>query len=275
MAAPPSGRTLRTKIASGLVLAAVALACAWAGGWPWVVLVALVGAVLAWEWASLCAGRPALRPDLAGGLSMAVVCAAILLTGWLGVRVGLPVLAAGAAVSGLVAAGKRSANHFWRMLGMFYVGVPCLAIVWLRGSADAGLPVLLWALALVWATDVAAYVAGKRLGGPKLAPRISPGKTWAGLAGGALAAAAVGAAAALWAGTGPVAGLVVLSAALALVEQAGDLIESAAKRRFGVKDSSAIIPGHGGFLDRVDGLMAVAVAVAGLTVGAGGNILTW
>jgi phosphatidate cytidylyltransferase len=264
-----------TKIASGIVLGAVALACAWAGGWPWVVLVAVVGLALALEWVGLCTGRTTLRPDLSGWVSMAVLAASVAISGWLGVRGGLVLLVVGAAATGVAALATRAANPLWRSFGVVYLGAPCLAIVWLRASPEAGLSVLLWVLALVWATDIAAYVAGKRIGGPKLAPRISPAKTWAGLAGGVAAAAVVGAVAALWLRLGSVHVLVGLSAALAVVEQIGDLIESAIKRRFGVKDSSAIIPGHGGFLDRVDGLMAVAVAVAGLTLAGGGNMLTW
>jgi phosphatidate cytidylyltransferase len=134
---------------------------------------------------------------------------------------------------------------------------------------------LLWVLALVWATDTGAYIAGRRIGGAKLAPRISPNKTWSGLGGGIAAAALVGAVAALWLGTSSVWLLLGVSAALAIVEQVGDLAESAFKRRFGVKDSSDIIPGHGGVLDRVDGLLAVIVAVAGLSLAGGGSVLLW
>ncbi len=275
-ATPARWRGLRRRVVSGLVLAAVTLACAWAGGWPWLALVTLVGLVLAWEWAGLCAGRPALAPDAAGWLGMAATTAGILLGGWVGAGVGLVVLTAGALATGATAAATGAGNGRWRLGGVLYVGLSCLAIVWLRADPAAGRDALLWVLALVWATDIAAYVAGRRLGGPKLAPAISPGKTWSGLAGGVLAAAAVGAAAGLWLSPegrpGVLAGV---SAGLAVIEQMGDLFESAVKRRFGVKDSSAIIPGHGGFLDRVDGLMAVCVAVAALTLAGGRTILAW
>ncbi|MBX6321213.1 MAG: phosphatidate cytidylyltransferase, partial [Rhodospirillaceae bacterium] len=192
-----------------------------------------------------------------------------------GMRPGLALLAAGARATAAATPLVGLHNGFWRLVGVLYVGLSCLAILWLRAEPAAGLATVLWLLALVWATDIAAFAAGRRRGGPKLAPAISPGKTWSGLAGGVAAAAAVGAAAAwLRPGTGP-AVLAALSAGLAVVEQLGDLFESAVKRRFGVKDSSAIIPGHGGFLDRVDGLMAVSLTVAGLALVGGRSILAW
>ena len=130
------------------------------------------------------------------------------------------------------------------------------------GQGD-GLTLLLWLLLTVWATDIFAFFVGRSLGGPRLAPRISPKKTWSGLAGGVLAAVAVGLAFAYgldssknWAFP------MVLGALLALIAQAGDLMESGLKRRFGVKDSSNLIPGHGGVLDRIDGLMPTSIAVA-------------
>jgi phosphatidate cytidylyltransferase len=128
---------------------------------------------------------------------------------------------------------------------------------------------------VVWATDVGAYAIGRQLGGPLLAPRWSPRKTWAGLLGGIGCAALAGWATAGVLGVAPVLPLVLISAGLAVVEQFGDLAESVAKRRFGVKDASGLIPGHGGLLDRLDGLLAVIPAVALLILIGGGNVLTW
>jgi len=149
--------------------------------------------------------------------------------------------------------------------------LPVLSLVWIRAL---GWQTLLWTLGIVWATDIGAYAAGRAIGGPKLLPRVSPKKTWAGLAGGVLSAALVGAYAARWSGMG-IAGLSLLSAGLAVVAQAGDLAESWVKRYFGVKDSSGIIPGHGGVLDRVDGLLAVAPVVAAVCMALEGGLPEW
>ena len=134
---------------------------------------------------------------------------------------------------------------------------------------------MLWIFAVVWSTDIGAYAIGRGLGGPRLAPHWSPGKTWAGLIGGAGCAALAGWGTARVLGISAVLPLVLVSAGLAIVEQFGDLAESVAKRRFGVKDSSGLIPGHGGLLDRLDGLLAVIPAVALLTLIGGGSVLTW
>ena len=165
--------------------------------------------------------------------------------------------------------------RLWHGLGAVYVGLPCLAMLWIRGDAQPGLDTLLWTLALVWSVDTGAYLAGRTIGGPRLAPSISPKKTWAGFVGGLLAAALVGVLGALWLGLQNWWPLAVIAAVLAVVEQGGDLAESAFKRRFGVKDSSNLIPGHGGVLDRVDGLLTVLVAVAGLMIVTKGGVGTW
>jgi phosphatidate cytidylyltransferase len=162
----------------------------------------------------------------------------------------------------------------WQGFGTVYIGLPSIAIIWLRAQAPGGLATMVWVLALAIAVDTGAYAAGRSIGGPKLAPRISPNKTWAGLLGGIAAGMVVGAVAALWLGAPSVWPRVLASALLGIVEQAGDLMESGFKRYFGVKDSGHLIPGHGGFLDRVDGLLAVALAVA-LAQSLGGGILAW
>jgi phosphatidate cytidylyltransferase len=159
--------------------------------------------------------------------------------------------------------------------GSLWVGFPCIILLWLVQSGSAGRGTLLWLFGVVWATDIGAYAAGRQLGGPLLAPRWSPRKTWAGLIGGILCAALAGWATARLLGAAAVLPLVMVSAGLAIVEQFGDLAESVAKRRFGVKDASSLIPGHGGLLDRLDGLLAVIPAVALLTLFGGGSVLTW
>lgn len=159
---------------------------------------------------------------------------------------------------------------FARVLAFLYTLAALAALLWLRHQPVMGRETLIWILACVWATDIGAYFVGSLAGGAKLAPSISPSKTWSGLVGG-MAWAAVASALAGWVfGHGETVMLAAVGAALAVVAQAGDLLESAAKRRAGVKDSGRLIPGHGGVLDRVDGLVAVLVAVAIMRLIAGG-----
>jgi len=259
-------------VISALILAPVALVPAYVGPYLWDALVAVMGALMAWEWAGLCGSGKLSR---AGALSIVLAPGAVATRALWGMSPGLAVVAAGALAVGVGARWERTPNPGWRTGGVVYVGLPCLALAWLRARPEDGLATLLWVLALVWATDTGAYVAGRGIGGPKLAPRISPNKTWAGLGGGMIAAAAVGWAASFVVEGATAAIVVPLSAALAVVEQAGDLFESAVKRHFGVKDSSRLIPGHGGVLDRVDGLLAVSLAVAALSGAAGHTLLIW
>jgi phosphatidate cytidylyltransferase len=148
--------------------------------------------------------------------------------------------------------------------GAAYVGLVALSMLSVRHQPETGLQAMLWLLATVWATDIFAYVAGRAIGGPRLAPRLSPKKTWAGALGGLAAALVIGACTA-WLFTGGSAiGLAMAGGLLSVVSQAGDLAESAVKRHVGVKDSGQLIPGHGGLLDRIDALMAAAVAMAAI-----------
>ena len=173
------------------------------------------------------------------------------------------------------ASGTAHRRWLWLAAGAVYIAVPCIAIIWLRSDAAVGRQAIFWLFAVVWATDIGAYFAGRGIGGPKLAPRISPGKTWAGLLGGMVCAALVGAATALLLDLSRAVPLIVISALLAVVAQAGDLLESMVKRRFGVKDSGHLIPGHGGVLDRLDGMLTAAPAVAALTLVTGEGVLAW
>lgn len=152
-------------------------------------------------------------------------------------------------------------NAKWKNWGLVYVGAPCLSLMWLReasfeGYSHAGISMVLFLILVIWATDIGAYFTGKRFGRLKLAPTISPGKTWEGLAGGMLAAAIVGAACSPFTPFPPSIGACAFwGALLAIIAQCGDLFESWVKRRAGVKDSGNLLPGHGGLLDRVDGLI--------------------
>lgn len=265
-------RRVLLRSLSAIVLAPPFLAAIYFGFPYFDALVTLGGAIAAWEWWRLCApnSRP-LAPLIvvAGGVLTACVAGslgAFSTAGWL-----IAVAGMAAAVVGTRAAGT---DVRWLTLGAVYLPSACLALIWLRYAPELGRGIIFWLVAVVWATDVGAYFAGRTVGGPKLAPRISPKKTWSGLFGGVLAAAVVGMAAALLGATGGILGPVLASAALALLSQVGDLIESRLKRRAGVKDSGTLIPGHGGLLDRVDGLLAAAVAAGALFSNDGSLALT-
>ena len=268
--AEPFDPALRRRVLSALVLIALALAGVLVGGRVFGLLVLLCVAVLAWEWAMMGARRWPRRAGTIAGVAAFAVPAAAVLAALLGLPPGhaLVLLVAGSALAGLVG-GLLGAPAGWTAAGALYFGLPALALIWLRVlPGGAGLATVLWLFAVVWATDIAAYLVGRAVGGPRLAPRISPGKTWSGLWGGVAGAALAGAVgAALIPGSNPgTSGRVLaagaLGAVLAVVGQVGDLTESFLKRRVGIKDSGALIPGHGGALDRLDSLLATAPALA-------------
>jgi len=263
---------LGLRTLSALVLAPIAIAIAWFG-WPWLPIVtAMAGAGMAWEWARLCrAGRLGASGVVLIGAVLGAVAAAAAAEIALAIGVSL----AGAAVVFWMARREPGGAAQWLALGALWVALPCVLLLWLAQMDGAGRVTVLWIFAVVWATDIGAYAIGRRVGGPRLAPHWSPGKTWAGLIGGAGCAALAGWGTAGILGISAALPLVLASAGLAIVEQFGDLAESVAKRRFGVKDSSGLIPGHGGLLDRLDGLLAVIPAVALLTLIDGGSVLTW
>jgi phosphatidate cytidylyltransferase len=167
----------------------------------------------------------------------------------------------------------------WLGAGVVYVGLAGVGLIWLRGVGEAGRASVLFVVLVVWASDIGAYMVGRLVGGPKLAPAISPNKTWSGALGGLAAAIAAGAAVAAWADPSSGLGRVALVAGLlGIAAAAGDLFESGIKRHFHVKDSSGLIPGHGGLLDRVDGLLAAVpvacvIALAGGVAGGGDGFL--
>jgi phosphatidate cytidylyltransferase len=270
--APAEAGSLRLRVLSALVLAPRPLVAIWFGEPFLSVLTVLAAAVMAWEWSRLC-GDGSAEPGgraLVGAVAAAVAAAAVL-----GVWIGLVIALCGAVLVWGIESRLSGRAPRWMAAGTLWVALPCVILLWLADSASAGRTTLLWLLAVVWATDIGAYAIGRQLGGPLLAPRWSPGKTWAGLIGGIGCAALAGWATAAVLDAAPVLPLVLVSAGLAIVEQFGDLAESVAKRRFGVKDASGLIPGHGGLLDRLDGLLAVIPAVALLTLIGGGSVVTW
>lgn len=263
---------LRTRVFSAVVLGGIALVLLWLGGIWAAFLIAALAAAMAWEWRAMVAPMPRqLLPitALAGG-------AAVLAAQFIGFQNGLAVFAGLAAmIAALDLAARRRSAAGWTSAGLAYLGLAAVALLWLRETDPFGFPATLWIILVVAAADVGGYFAGRLIGGPKLWPALSPKKTWAGLFGG-LALAFVTGGVFSWATTGTYFQEVcAVSAIAALLAQAGDLAESAAKRHFGVKDASGLIPGHGGALDRFDGLMAATLVAAAVTLWRGQTVFIW
>jgi phosphatidate cytidylyltransferase len=263
---------MRLRVLSALVLAIPALVAVYVG-WPvFDVVIGLVGLVMVFEWDRLCGAE---RRDAATWTFAAAVLVAVALAMLGRHSAALWATAAGFAALYAVARGLGRPAALLQAFGALYIGIPVVALLWLRHDPVHGLATTFWLLAVVWATDTGALFAGRAIGGPKLAPAISPNKTWAGLFGGIASAMIVSLAAALWHGSTAVWPLVVAGAVLAVVAQAGDLLESRVKRYRNVKDSGGIIPGHGGLFDRVDGLLAAAPILALAYLIAGGGAFLW
>lgn len=263
---------LGPRVLSAIVMAAIALVALESDPAIFDALVAVAAAILAWEWTRLCGGG---RFGWTGMVQAVAVVAVVAAASLLFPGVGVALIAAGCVGDYVAARISGRVHPRWIAAGTVYIGLPCIALVWLRGQ-PAGQAVILWLMLSVWATDTGAYFTGRLVGGPKLAPRLSPKKTWAGLIGAAVSAAAVG-----WilpgfdGGAPPPSELAVAGVVLALVAQAGDLAKSFVKRRFGVKDSSQLIPGHGGLFDRVDGLLAAGLVLAVCQWATDSTMLSW
>lgn len=257
-----------TRVLSALVLAPPFLAAAFLGQ-PWFgLVVALAAGLMAWEWRRICYGGQFGTAGWVMAATLIITSAvASLAPGWM-----LLVLLVLAVPVGLLGSGRRP-GFWWGTLGVLYLGLPLIALVSTR--AKGGWETLFWLLTVVWATDIGAYAAGRLIGGPLLAPAISPRKTWAGLLGGMASATLAAWILALALGWRESLWIIMFAPLLSVVAQMGDLFESSIKRRFKVKDSSNIIPGHGGILDRVDGLLAAALPVALLVALFGGGIALW
>jgi phosphatidate cytidylyltransferase len=246
-----------TRLVSAIVMAALALGSALVSVWTFVALVIAAGVTVSWEWGRLV--RKAGFDAIAGIQSAAVasVAVAVALS-----RPGLALIAAIVALVGTGLLAVSSATVGWSLLGIAYSVLSTWSMVWLRSDPTLGATALLYLLLVAWTTDTASYGGGRLVGGPKLAPSISPRKTWSGLLAGILAPALVGYAFALFLQDTSAWRLTLVSIVIAAACQAGDLGESAVKRRFGTKDMSNLIPGHGGLLDRIDGLLIAAIAAA-------------
>jgi phosphatidate cytidylyltransferase len=268
-----SSRNLLMRIVVAAVLIPLAVAIAYAGGWLWTMLVTLAAIGLFLEWLTVVGLAGATRASVPGEAALAVagLCFAIGR-----IDAALIVLAIGFVAVVSVAPERRS----WAAAGFFYAAAAEIASVLVRLDPVNGFAALMFVLLIVWVTDSGGYFAGRGIGGPKLWPKVSPKKTWAGAAGGFAASLAVAVAFAAF-GLGKTGPLLMLSAVLSVVSQLGDLFESAVKRRFGVKDSSHIIPGHGGLMDRLDGFVAAVVVAAlfgflrGGADGVGRGLMVW
>lgn len=248
---------LQLRVISGVVLAVAVLALTWLGGFPFRLFAVVMAAAIFHEWLFMRSGQNKVhlllsRFVLAGALSL-------LLVGFPPAYVlgGIAIAAVIAAISGTV-----SGSGLWAYHGILYSAIPCAALSFLRGTDSDGFWTVVFLFAIVWGTDTIAYFTGRAIGGPKLAPSISPGKTWSGAVGGTVGGmlAAVLVALFAWDNVSLLA-IIVTALLLSVASQIGDLFESAVKRWHGVKDSGNLIPGHGGVMDRVDGLVAAAVVL--------------
>ncbi len=263
----PRKSDLPTRVLSALVLIVLALGAAWAGGLAFSVFSAAVAGAIFYEWSHMAARNVDRRAMFAAGVGLALVLVLLLIR----VNAATLFLALGIATLGVAMLSLRLAGAGWAAAGLAYAGLAALSLALLRGAEQTGLAAIVFLFAIVWATDILAYFVGRSVGGPKLAPPISPGKTWSGAIGGAIAGTAAGAIA--WhylVGPTSLFGVAVLALVLAVVSEVGDLGESALKRFFKVKDSGGLIPGHGGVMDRVDGLVASALVLYIVGAASGG-----
>ena len=269
------GGELALRVCSALVLVPLALGAAYLGGWPFAVLWGLAAMVVLWEWNSLVAGSDQRIVLTTGGASLALAIALVLTGHLLAAVIVLAISTLG--VASLAPAKRRT----WIAAGVPYAGALGVAPIVLRSDNGEGFLAIIFLFAVVWTTDIAAYFAGRAIGGPKLMPRVSPNKTWSGAIGGTLAAVVVALALAKVTALTGLFAIAMLAVILSICAQGGDLFESFLKRRFGAKDSGHLIPGHGGLMDRLDGFVTASVVAVliGLLRGGfeapGRGLLVW
>jgi phosphatidate cytidylyltransferase len=249
-----ASHNLLARILASLVLAPVTIGAAYAGDWLWTALVTLAAIGLYLEWLMIVGAARAIRITVSGSVAL-VVAGSYLAAGAIDLALAAQLL--GLVVVALLSSEQRG----WAAAGFLYAAAAQMAAILVRLDPVAGFAALIFVLLVVWVTDIGGYFAGRGLGGPKLWSRVSPKKTWAGAIGGFAASLMVAGGFAGF-GLGRTLPLLLLAAMLSVASQLGDLFESAVKRRFGVKDSSQIIPGHGGLMDRLDGFVAAIVLAA-------------
>ena len=271
--AEQGSHNLLVRVLAAVVLAPLALAMAWFGGWPWALLVMLATIGLYLEWLVVVGLVREWRASVPG-VSALLISGICLIAG----RLDAALVALG--IGFVAVASLAPQRRGWCVVGFFYAAAAEASSVLVRHDPVNGFAALFFLLLVVWASDIGGYFAGRTIGGPKLWPRVSPKKTWAGAIGGFAGSLAVAGAFAA-AGAGKAAPLLALAAFLSVTSQLGDLFESAVKRRFGVKDSSHIIPGHGGLMDRLDGFVAAIFVAAilgflrGGADGVGTGLMVW
>lgn len=269
---PPGKSDLVLRILSALVLAPLAIIVAWlpsssystTGTWVFGIFWLIAAVAVWWEWTTLVSGRTSGNRLLfflgSSALMLAMVVAEFSMTR---TRTPMLIIALGALAAGVFA---RAERRIWVAAGVLYAGVLLTAPILLRRDAELGLVAILFLFALVWATDIAGYFTGRAFGGPKLAPSISPNKTWSGAIGGVIGGMLAAGAIAALAGIGNLPAIALVAFGLSAAAQVGDLFESAIKRRFGAKDAGRLIPGHGGVMDRLDGFIAAAAVAMALGI---------
>jgi phosphatidate cytidylyltransferase len=271
--APARSGELGTRVISAVALGLIALAATWFGGIPFLMLWTAGALAVWWEWTGIVKADPRSLVVAIGWV--AIVSMAVALA-----KDAAAIAFICAVIGGAVAMATAQPGRAWAAAGMLYAAAVLIPIVMLRDDVPYGLVSVLWLFAVVWAGDTGAYFAGRAIGGPKLAPAVSPNKTWSGAIGGAVAGVAAGMLVLLAAGFQLRPMHIVVTLAVSAAAQVGDLVESAIKRRFGVKDASNLIPGHGGLMDRVDGLLFAATAALAIGVARGGSdpttgLLSW
>ncbi len=271
-------RDLRKRAVSAAILAPAVLLCIWLGAIPWTLLVAVAIAGMVYEWVRICGMRPHTMPGVAMPVAVFLSCGAAVLEQYAGA---LLALAAGFLLTWALAYALRNAPEPDRprhpagrlAVGVLMIGLAGIALIWLRSETESGRLNVLFLFLIVWASDIGAYLCGRLFGGPKLAPRISPSKTWSGSIGGLVSVSVVGGLIAPLLAPGVYWKAVLVAIVLGIATQVGDLLESAFKRKFDVKDSGSLIPGHGGLLDRLDGLLIAAPVAALLALIFGQGVL--
>ena len=265
-----SDPALKRRVVSAAIIAPIVLALVIVDVWTFAFLAAVSAVLMALEWRDLISARfdqtaGNLAGMAAGGAAVLVIL--MMALGWAELALLLALFCASS--SGLIAT-VASGSAFWTIIGVLYISLPMLALVWLRALPEHGLAMTIWLLMVVWAADIVAYFTGRGIGGPRLAPSISPGKTWSGFCGGMAGAVVIGALVTLVNGPFRILTALLLAVGVSVAAQVGDLAESAIKRRAGLKDSGTLIPGHGGLFDRVDGLLFAAPLLAIVALLTGG-----